>query len=181
VPKRLRIVVEVALVYLFVLTNEWNVLFYNSLQDRDWDAFVWSLIVFLGLAASMVVLVVAQYFLGQTLIIRWREWMVRRYLENWLSESRLYRVQFVKNPVDNIHLRIASDVYLPSSTRSAWHRRSSIASYLCHDSLVVVFAHAALCFRTHIHHSRLFGLGGAVVRRHWHDGGAFHRATADRN
>jgi putative ATP-binding cassette transporter len=106
------VAVEVALVYLFVLTNEWNVLFYNSLQDRNWDAFVWSLIVFLGLAASMVVLVVAQYFLGQSLIIRWREWMVRRYLENWLSESRLYRVQFVENPVDNIHLRIASDVHL---------------------------------------------------------------------
>jgi putative ATP-binding cassette transporter len=104
--------VELALVYLFVLTNEWNVLFYNSLQDRNWDAFLRSLIVFLGLATAMVVLVVAQYFLGQSLIIRWREWMTRRYLENWLAQGRLYRVQFVSQSVDNIHLRIASDVYL---------------------------------------------------------------------
>lgn len=106
------VAVELALVYLFVLTNEWNVLFYNSLQDRNWDAFLWSLVVFLGLATAMVVLVVAQYFLGQSLIIRWREWMTRRYLEDWLAQSRLYRVQFVNPAVDNIHLRIASDVYL---------------------------------------------------------------------
>ena len=106
------VVVELALVYLFVLNNEWYVLFYNSLQDRNWDAFLWSMVVFLGLATAMVILVVAQYFLGQSLIIRWREWMTRHYLENWLAQSRLYRVQFVNQPVDNIHLRIASDVYL---------------------------------------------------------------------
>jgi putative ATP-binding cassette transporter len=106
------IVVELALVYLFVLTNEWNVLFYNSLQDRNWNAFIWSLVVFLGLAVSMVVLVVAQYYLGQSLIIRWREWMTRRYLEDWLAQGRLYRVQFINPAVDNIHLRIANDVHL---------------------------------------------------------------------
>jgi len=106
------IVVELALVYLAVLNNEWYVLFYNSLQDRNWDAFLWSLVVFLGLATAMVVLVVSQYFLSQTLIMRWREWMTRRYLENWLAQSRLYRVQFVNPAVDNIHLRIANDVYL---------------------------------------------------------------------
>lgn len=106
------VIVELALVYLFVLTNEWNVLFYNSLQDRNWNAFLWSLVVFLGLATAMVVLVGAQYFLGQSLMIRWREWMTRRYLENWLAQSRLYRVQFVHPTVDNIHLRIASDVQL---------------------------------------------------------------------
>ena len=104
------VVVELALVYLFVLTNEWNVLFYNSLQDQNWNAFLWSLVVFLGLATAMVILVVAQYFLGQSLMIRWREWMTRRCLENWLAQSRLYRVQFVQPAVDNIHLRIASDV-----------------------------------------------------------------------
>ena len=80
-----------ALVYLFVLNNEWYVLFYNSLQDRNWNAFLLSLVVFLGLATAMVVLVGAQYFLGQSLMIRWREWMTRRYLENWLAQSRLYR------------------------------------------------------------------------------------------
>ena len=65
--------VELALVYLFVLNNEWYVLFYNSLQDRNWNAFLLSLVVFLGLATAMVVLVGAQYFLGQSLMIRWRE------------------------------------------------------------------------------------------------------------
>jgi putative ATP-binding cassette transporter len=106
------IVVELALVYLFVLTNHWNALFYNSLEERAWDAFLWALLLFMGLTAGMVVLVVAQYLLGQSIIIDWRRWMTERYLDRWLAEGRLYRVQFVGQDVDNIQFRIASDVYL---------------------------------------------------------------------
>ena len=145
------VVVELALVYLFVLNNEWNVLFYNSLQDRNWNAFLWSLVVFLGLATSMVVLVVAQYFLGQSLIIRWREWMTRRYLENWLAQSRLYRVQFVNPPVDNIHLRIANDVHLfiQHTLELGTGLLSSIVTLgvVRGDPLGIVVAHAADRFR----------------------------------
>jgi putative ATP-binding cassette transporter len=106
------VAVELALVYLFVLTNYWNALFYNSLEERDWPLFLWSLLLFMGLTAGMIVLVVAQYFLGQTLVLRWRRWMTERYLDRWLAEGRLYRVQFVGQNVDNIQFRIASDVYL---------------------------------------------------------------------
>lgn len=106
------IAVELALVYLFVLTNQWNAIFYNSLEDRDWDGFLFALALYMGLTAAMIVLVVAQYFFGQSLVIRWRQWMTRRYLDRWLAEGRLYRVQFVGKDVDNIQFRIANDVFL---------------------------------------------------------------------
>lgn len=106
------VLVELALVYLFVLTNEWNAIFYNALEDRNWGDFLSALVLFMGLSAAMVVLVVAQYFLGQSLVIRWRRWMTERYLGRWLAEGRLYRVQFVDKDVDNIQFRIANDVFL---------------------------------------------------------------------
>ena len=53
-----------------------------------------------------------QYWFGQTLIIRWREWMTQRYVALWMAEGRHYRIRFVDQSVDNIHLRIANDVLL---------------------------------------------------------------------
>jgi putative ATP-binding cassette transporter len=53
-----------------------------------------------------------QYWFGQTLIIRWREWMTNRYVDLWMAEGRHYRIRFVDQSVDNIHLRIANDVLM---------------------------------------------------------------------
>ena len=54
----------------------------------------------------------AQYFFGQSLIIRWRKWMTERYVGIWMADGRHYRINFVDQNVDNIHLRIANDVLL---------------------------------------------------------------------
>ena len=53
-----------------------------------------------------------QYYFGQTLQIRWRRWLTERYVAIWMAEGRHYRIRFVDNTVDNIHLRIANDVLL---------------------------------------------------------------------
>jgi len=44
--------------------------------------------------------------------IRWRRWLTANYVSTWMAQGRHYRVRFVAPEVDNIHLRIASDVYL---------------------------------------------------------------------
>ena len=49
---------------------------------------------------------------GQTLQIRWRRWLTANYVSRWMADGRHYRVRFVAPNVDNIHLRIANDVYL---------------------------------------------------------------------
>jgi len=41
-----------------------------------------------------------------------RRFMTERYLAIWMANGRHYRLRFVDNTVDNIHLRIANDVLL---------------------------------------------------------------------
>ena len=46
------IAIELSLVAINVLLNQWNNRFYNALQDRNWDAFVSELMFFCVLAAA---------------------------------------------------------------------------------------------------------------------------------
>src|SRR5207248_2925575 len=62
--------IELSLVGLNVLINWWNARFYNALQDRNWDTFVYELLVFSGLATAYIVLAVYQLYLRQWLQIR---------------------------------------------------------------------------------------------------------------
>ena len=48
------IAIELALVALTVLLNTWNAAFYNALQDKDWNAFVYQLGYFCVLALSLI-------------------------------------------------------------------------------------------------------------------------------
>jgi putative ATP-binding cassette transporter len=106
------LVAELGLVAILVAINEWNKRFFNALESRDWGAAQFELIVFCGIALSAVVAGMMQYFLGQRMIIRWRRWITERYVAMWMANGRHYRVRLVDSSVDNIHLRIASDVLI---------------------------------------------------------------------
>ena len=69
------IAIELSLVAIDVMVNQWNNRFYNALQERDWNAFVTELLFFCGLATAYIVLAVYQLYLNQWLQIRWRRWM----------------------------------------------------------------------------------------------------------
>ena len=104
------IVIELSLVGINVLINQWQNGFYNSLQDRAWDTFVRELLYFSALASAYVVLAVYQLYLQQWLTIRWRSWMTRRYLDHWLVGANHYRMQLLGDAADNPDQRIAEDV-----------------------------------------------------------------------
>ena len=106
------LVAELGLVAILVAINEWNKRFFNALESRDWNAAQFELIVFCVIALAAVVAGMAQFFLGQRLIIRWRRWITDRYVSMWMANGRHYRVRLVDPSVDNIHLRIASDVLI---------------------------------------------------------------------
>ena len=93
-----------------VLINWWNARFYNSLQDRNWDAFTRELTIFAVLAGTSIVLQVYQLYLTQWLEIRWRRWMTRRFLGGWLSAANHYRMQLLGDAADNPDQRIAEDI-----------------------------------------------------------------------
>ena len=106
------IAIELSLVAIDVLVNQWNNRFYNALQERDWASFVREILIFCTLAATNVVLVVYQLYLNQWLQIRWRRWMTTRYLEGWLHDANHYRMQLQGDAADNPDQRITDDVKL---------------------------------------------------------------------
>ncbi|HET9814410.1 MAG TPA: ABC transporter ATP-binding protein/permease [Xanthobacteraceae bacterium] len=106
------ITIELSIVAINVMLNQWNNRFYNALQERNWDNFVWELLFFCGLAASYIVLAVYQLYLNQWLQIRWRRWMTREYLDHWLAGANHYRMQLLGDAADNPDQRIAEDINL---------------------------------------------------------------------
>jgi vitamin B12/bleomycin/antimicrobial peptide transport system ATP-binding/permease protein len=104
------IAIELSIVGLTVLLNSWNARFYNALQDKNWDAFVYQLGYFSILAAVFVALAVYQLYLNQWLQIRWRQWLTRSYLDHWMAGSNHYRMQLLGDAADNPDQRISEDI-----------------------------------------------------------------------
>jgi putative ATP-binding cassette transporter len=104
------IAIELSIVGINVLLNSWNNTFYNALQDRNWDAFVYQLGYFCILATAYIFLAVYQLYLNQWLQIRWRRWLTQTYLEKWLDGPNHYRMQLLGDAADNPDQRIAEDV-----------------------------------------------------------------------
>ena len=102
--------IELSIVGITVLLNEWNNRFYNALQERNWGNFVHQLGYFCILAAAFIVLAVYQLYLNQWLQIRWRRWMTRQYLDHWLSGANHYRMQLLGDTADNPDQRISEDI-----------------------------------------------------------------------
>lgn len=103
---------ELGIVGITVLLNQWNVDFYNALQERNWPVFVAQLWYFSTLAAIFLVGAVLQYYLNQWLQIRWRRWMTERYLAAWLDGGTHYRQKMTGDAADNPDQRIAEDIKL---------------------------------------------------------------------
>jgi putative ATP-binding cassette transporter len=104
------VAMELGVVAINVLINQWNARFYNALQDRNWDAFVNQLLIFCVLAATFVVVRVYQLYLNQWLQIRWRRYLTTRYLGQWLHEGNHYRMQLAGDAADNPDQRMAEDI-----------------------------------------------------------------------
>jgi vitamin B12/bleomycin/antimicrobial peptide transport system ATP-binding/permease protein len=103
------IAIELATVYLTVLFNQWNNVFYTALQERNQAVFTYQIGYFCVLAAFWIGLKVYQLYLNQWLQIRWRNWMTTRYLGGWLHDANHYRMQLLGDAADNPDQRIADD------------------------------------------------------------------------
>ncbi len=104
------VLIELSIVAINVMINQWNSRFYNALQDKNWDTFVTELLFFCLLAGIFIVLAVYQLYLNQWLQIRWRRWMTQHYLDDWLSSANHYRMQLLGDAADNPDQRIAEDI-----------------------------------------------------------------------
>jgi putative ATP-binding cassette transporter len=115
------IALNLGLVYMSVLFNDWNRLFYDSLQEKNAGVFWEQLGRFTYLAFIFIVIAVYKFYLTQLLEMRWRAWMTRNYLDRWMGKQAFYHLELARyaqsgqadvsaaNP-DNPDQRIQEDV-----------------------------------------------------------------------
>ena len=102
---------NLGMVYMMVLFNDWNRVFYDALQNRDAEVFWQQLGVFGILATCYIVVAVYKFYLTQLLELGWRAWMTRDYLQRWFSLHVFYRLELqAQNGTDNPDQRIQEDV-----------------------------------------------------------------------
>lgn len=112
------VLLNLGAVYMLVLINEWNRVFYDALQNKDATVFWRELGRFTYLAFGFIVIAVYRFYLTQLLEMRWREWMTHHYLDRWLQRHRFYQMELARYargeaaPPDNPDQRIAEDINL---------------------------------------------------------------------
>ncbi|MEY4979649.1 MAG: hypothetical protein RLZZ352_1919 [Pseudomonadota bacterium] len=115
------VVLNLAAVYMLVLLNDWNRVFYDALQNKDAPVFWRELGRFTYLAFGFIVIAVYRFYLTQLLEMRWRAWMTAHYVNRWLANQAFYHLELSrftgnadKTP-DNPDQRIAEDMNLFTS------------------------------------------------------------------
>lgn len=104
------VAMELALVAINVLVSQWQNRFFSAIQEYQSDQFVREIWIFLGLASIYIALAVYKLYLNQWLQIRWRQWLTRHYLGEWLDRATHYRMQLKGDAADNPDQRITEDV-----------------------------------------------------------------------
>ncbi len=103
-------------VYMLVLLNEWNRVFYDALQNKDAEVFWRELGRFTYLAFGFIIIAVYRFYLTQLLQMRWRAWMTGHYLDRWLAHKAFYHLELARfskaetATPDNPDQRISEDV-----------------------------------------------------------------------
>lgn len=112
------IALALGMVYLDVQFNTWNRDFYNALENKDYPVFKEQLWRFSYLAFIYIAVAIYRVYLTQALEMRWRAWMTRQYLDEWLSNQAYYRIEQTRS-ADNPDQRIAEDLaFLTSGSLS---------------------------------------------------------------
>lgn len=104
------VAINLGLVYIDVLLNQWQNGFYNTLQNKDIKGFYESLWQFSAIAAAFIIASVYQLYFNQMLQIRWRRWLTDQYLNDWIGARTYYRMQLAGGDTDNPDQRIADDL-----------------------------------------------------------------------
>jgi putative ATP-binding cassette transporter len=112
------VALNLASVYMLVLLNEWNRLFYDALQNKDQVVFWRELGRFTYLAFAFIIIAVYKFYLTQLLEVRWRNWLTGSYMDRWLQHRAFYQLELMRyaqgadSPPDNPDQRIQEDLNL---------------------------------------------------------------------
>jgi putative ATP-binding cassette transporter len=138
------VALNMGLVYMAVLFNDWNKLFYDALQEKNATVFWAQLGRFTYLAFAFIIIAVYKFYLTQLLELRWRAWMTGHYLQRWLANHAFYQLELARftrqpnadqgNP-DNPDQRIQEDInqfttYTVSLTMGLLNAVVTLASFV---------------------------------------------------
>jgi vitamin B12/bleomycin/antimicrobial peptide transport system ATP-binding/permease protein len=84
------LIVVAATAYGQIRLNRWNKPFYDALSRRDFSDFIYQLMVFFVIAGTLLVLNVAQKWLGETLKYSMREGIVGDLIRDWMQPRRAF-------------------------------------------------------------------------------------------
>lgn len=98
-------------IYLAKAFNDWYKEFWDFIQDYNVNGFIGGLILFTFLATCHVVTVVYKSYIKSALIIRWRRWLNKYYVDRYLQDGTYYRLQLTDIQTDNPDQRISEDLH----------------------------------------------------------------------
>ena len=104
------VLMTLCMVGVNILTNFWNLHFYNALQALDYAGFILGSVQFIALQIATAVFTVAAFHFQQKLTLRWRRWATHNLLAQWLGNQRYQKLKLTETDVDNPDQRIAEDI-----------------------------------------------------------------------
>ncbi len=128
----LMVIVVIANTVGQIKLNTWLGTFYDTLSERSYMALWEQLTIFLLIVGGLLVLVVLQTWLQETIKIRLREWLTHDLVDEWLAPRRPYLLAHAGESGAN------PDQYMQADARHLAELSASLAAGLLQSSLLLV-------------------------------------------
>ncbi len=92
--------------------NHWNRFFFDALDSRNGHAILFGVGLIAALAFATALLSVLNVHVRMRLMVRWRQWLTRKLVGQWLAERRFYQLTIVGADDINPEYRIGEDTRL---------------------------------------------------------------------
>jgi len=126
----LLLALTLAQVALVIWTSFWHRAFFDALEDRSLSSLLRQIALFALILVLTMAVTALHMYVKRWLQLDWRRWLTRRVLDQWMAQTRHYRLQFAQGEHDNPDQRIAEDIRI--ATESA----ISLAHSLIYSLLV---------------------------------------------
>ncbi len=107
------VMLNLGAVYMLVLLNDWNRVFYDALQNKNQEVFWSQLGRFTYLAMIFILIAVYRFYLTQLLQVRWRAWMTRHMMGRWLQGKAFYRMELARYTETETQIRTSTGLPAP--------------------------------------------------------------------
>jgi putative ATP-binding cassette transporter len=93
-----------------IAVTTWNRYFFDALERKDAEAVLVGCQIIIGIGVAALFSGYTYSQVNQRLRLRWREWLTRRMIEQWLARQRFWRLHLVSTSPSNPEHRIAEDI-----------------------------------------------------------------------